>query len=248
MSMQIELSSSYSDDEIKRAAEIREWLVKLISDKHEEIENLRATLSLVDSMLKLGSFKAASSLKDTYALQSNPTNQFPFSGPHDISSHPASKQTMTSKIEDSNNQTTTTDVVHRENQSSPIDSDPTRSQITETKELHRVRDNLLLAKAEFTTHFVDIVPAENIFLSTNTPPFRSFFLGRILDGMKVKDEEKTRNLQIKASESLTYIVEENESNIIRKIRINNYREKERLNEIFNTCAWVFSRMIEKGSR
>jgi light-regulated signal transduction histidine kinase (bacteriophytochrome) len=248
MSMQIELSSSYSDDEIKRAAEIREWLVKLISDKHEEIENLRATLSLVDSMLKLGSFKAASSLKDTSMLQSNPTNQFPPSGSHGISNHFVSKQTMASKIEDPNNQTAATDVVHRENQSSPTDSDASRSQITETKELHRVRDNLLLAKAEFTTHFVDIVPAENILLSTNTAPFRSFFLGRILDGMKVKDEEKARNLQIKESESLTYIVEENESNIIRKIRINNYREKERLNEIFNTCAWVFSRMIEKGSR
>jgi hypothetical protein len=248
MSMQIDLSSSYSDDEIKRAAEIREWLVKLISDKHEEIENLRATLSLVDSMLKLGSFKAASSLKDTYTLQSNTTNQFSSSEPPGISSHPESKQTIASNIGDPNNQAAATDIVHRGNESSPAASDPSRSQITETKELHRVRDNLLLAKAEFTTHFVDIVPAENILLSTNTAPFRSFFLGRILDGMKAKDEEKASNLQIKESESLTYIVEENESNLIRKIRINNYREKERLNEIFNTCTWVFSRMIEKGSR
>jgi light-regulated signal transduction histidine kinase (bacteriophytochrome) len=248
MSKQIELSSSYSDDEIKRAAGIREWLVKLISDKHEELENLRATLSLVDSMLKLGSFKAASSLKDTYTLQSNPTNRVPPSVPHDNSSLHASKQTITSNIEDPDNPTAATDIVHRENQSGLTASDLSRSQTTETKELHRVRDNLLLAKAEFTTHFVDIVPAENILLSTNTAPFRSFFLGRILDGMKVKDEEKVRNLQIKESESLTYIVDENESNMIVKVRINNYRDKERLNEIFNTCAWVFSRMIEKGSR
>ncbi len=248
MSMQIELSSSYSDDEIKRAAEIREWLVKLISDKHEEIENLRTTLSLVDSMLKSGSFKPASSLKDTYTLQSNPTNQFSPSEPHGISSHPGSKQTIASNIVEPNNQGTATDIIHRGNESSTTTSDSSRSQTTEFKELHRVRDNLLLAKAEFTTHFVDIVPAENILLNTNTAPFRSFFLGRILDGMKIKDEEKARNLQIKESESLTYVVEENENNIIRKIRINNYREKERLNEIFNTCAWVFSRMIEKGSR
>ena len=248
MSMQIELSSSYSDDEIKRAAEIREWLVKLISDKHEEIENLRVTLSLVDSMLKIGSFKAASSLKDTYTLQPNPTTQFSLSESHDVSNHQTSEQTITSNIGDPNNQTTATDTVPRGKESSPTASDLSRSKIAESKELYRVRDNLLLAKAEFTTQFVDIVPAENILLSSNTAPFRSFFLGRILDGMKVKDEEKARNLQIKDSESLTYIVEENESNIIRKIRINNYREKERLNEIFNTCAWVFSRMIEKGSR
>ena len=248
MAMQIELSSSYSDDEIKRAAEIREWLVKLITDKHEEIENLRTTLSLVDSMLKSGSFKAASSLKDTYTLQSNPTNQSSPSEPNGISSHPGSKQTIASNTVEPNNQATATDIIHRGNESNTTASDSSRSQTTEFKELHRVRDNLLLAKAEFTTHFVDIVPAEDILLNTNTAPFRSFFLGRILDGMKVKDAEKARNLQIKESESLTYTVEENENNIIRKIRINNYREKERLNEIFNTSTWVFGRMIEKGSR
>jgi hypothetical protein len=239
--MQIKLPSSYSDDEIRRAAEIREWLVRLISDKHEEIENLRATLSLVDSMLKSGSFKAASSLKDTYMLESNPTS-------NGISTHSESRQSVASNIVEANDQAIATDIKHKRNEFNPTGSDPPRFQMAETKELFRVRDNLLLARAEFTGQFVDIVPAQNIMLSTSTPPFRSFFLGRILDGMKVKDEEKARNLQIKESESLTYTVEEGENSIIRKIRINNYRERERLNEIFNTCAWVFSRMIEKGSR
>lgn len=245
--MQIEMSSGYSDDEIKRAAEIREWLVKLIFDKHEEIENLRATLSLVDSMLKSGSFKAASILKDDYPIQSSPTNQFSPAKPSGITSHQLSKQTIVSNVEP-NNQSAAADIIHQGNKSSSTASDPSRSLITETKELHRIRDNLLLAKAEYTTDFIDIVPADNISLNTNTAPFRSFFLGRILDGMKVKDEEKARNHQIKESDSLTYLVEEDESNMILKIRINNYRDKERLNEIFNTCAWVLSRMIEKDSR
>jgi hypothetical protein len=234
--MQIKLPSSYSDDEIRRAAEIREWLVRLISDKHEEIENLRVTLSLVDSMLKLGSFKAASSLKDTYTLKSDLTNR-------GISNHSDSRQTVASNIVEANDQAVATDIEHKRNEFNSTGSDTPL-----TKDLFRVRDNLLLARAEFTGQFVDIIPAQNILLSTTTPPFRSFFLGRILDGMKVKDEEKARNLQIKESESLTYTIEEGENSIIRKIRINNYRERERLNEIFNTCAWVFSRMIEKGSR
>jgi light-regulated signal transduction histidine kinase (bacteriophytochrome) len=246
--MQIELSSSYSDDEIKRAAEIREWLVKLIADKHEEIEKLRVTLSLVDSMLKLGSFKAASSLKDTYTLQSNPTNQSTPSEAHVNSSQAGSRQSIASNIVEHDNEATATDVLHNGSESAGTASDPSRTTAMEFKELRRVRDNLLLAKAEVTTNFVNIVPSENILLSTNTPPFRSFFLGRILDGMKAKDEEKARNMQIRATESLAYVVEENENNVISKIRINNYRERERLNEIFNTCTWVFSRMIEKSSR
>ncbi|MGH9913135.1 MAG: hypothetical protein ACRD4W_11880, partial [Nitrososphaeraceae archaeon] len=103
------MSSGYSDDEIKRAAEIREWLVKLIFDKHEEIENLRATLSLVDSMLKLGSFKAASSLKDNYPIQSSPTNQFSPAKPSGISSHQLSKQAIVSNAVEPNNQSAAMD-------------------------------------------------------------------------------------------------------------------------------------------
>ena len=32
----------YSDDDIKNAAEIREWLTKLISEKQEEIERIKS--------------------------------------------------------------------------------------------------------------------------------------------------------------------------------------------------------------
>jgi hypothetical protein len=32
---------------------------------------------------------------------------------------------------------------------------------------------------------------------------------------------------------------------IKRILINNYRGRERLNEIFNTCTWVLTRMLEK---
>src|ERR671925_1002520 len=54
--------SGYSEDDIRRAADIREWLVKQIADKQEEVERLRTTLTIIDSLLKQGSFKAAASL------------------------------------------------------------------------------------------------------------------------------------------------------------------------------------------
>ncbi|HEY7506206.1 MAG TPA: hypothetical protein VH621_01245, partial [Nitrososphaera sp.] len=52
----------YSEDDIRRAADIREWLVKQIADKQEEVEKLHTTLSLIDSLLKQGSFRAAANL------------------------------------------------------------------------------------------------------------------------------------------------------------------------------------------
>jgi hypothetical protein len=66
--------------------------------------------------------------------------------------------------------------------------------------------------------------------------------------MRIKDTEKMSQNQIDESTSLDYNVEEDENGIIKKIIINNYRDKDRLNEIFNTSTWVFTRMIEKTNR
>ena len=41
---------------------VREWLVKIISDKQDEVIKLRTALSLIDKLLKQGSFKIASNL------------------------------------------------------------------------------------------------------------------------------------------------------------------------------------------
>jgi hypothetical protein len=118
----------------------------------------------------------------------------------------------------------------------------------EFRPLKRVKDNLLLANAELLPNSLEIVPAEGIILNVNTPPFRSFFLNRILEGMKTKDAEKVSQKQIKDTESLTYQVEEDNNGSIKKIIIINYRENERLHEIFNTSTWVFTRMIEKSGK
>src|SRR3712207_1147476 len=56
------MSSGYSEEDIRRAAEIREWLIKQISDRQEEVERLRTTLLIIDNLLKQGSFKAAANL------------------------------------------------------------------------------------------------------------------------------------------------------------------------------------------
>jgi len=104
-----------------------------------------------------------------------------------------------------------------------------------------------LANAEISQNTVQISPADGIELNVNTPPFKSFFLNRILDGMKTKDAEKVNQGQIKESESLNYQVEDN-NGLIKRIIIKNCRESERLTEIFNTSTWVFSRMMEKEGR
>jgi hypothetical protein len=220
--------STYSEDDVRRAADIREWLVKQISDKQDEIEKLRTTLSLVDNLLKHGSFKAASALSTSYTLS-------PIAQSTNISGKISNQQRDATRNDIAEN------ALHRQQQTEEME-------FRESRSLKRLKDNLLLAHVEISRSTVEISPAEGINLNVNTPPFKSFFLNRILEGMKTKDTEKVNNGQIKESELLNYQIEEDNNGLIKRIIINNYRDNERLNEIFNTSAWVFTRMIEKVGR
>ena len=81
-------------------------------------------------------------------------------------------------------------------------------------------------------------------LKQGTPPFKSFLMGKILQGMKAKDEELVAGGKLGRGTELRFDVEES-NGAISRLMIENYREKARLNEILNTVAWTFSRMLEK---
>lgn len=199
--------SGYSEDDIRRAAEIREWLMKQITEKQEEVERLRTTLTIIDNLLKHGSFKAAASIGFVTAgpaatAQVQQTRQAP-------------RQQPIPTLKSSDNR--------------------------DIRPLKRAKDDFVLANAEVSPSAVVLVPAPGVNLNANTPPFKSFFLSRILDGMKAKDT----NQGIKEPDGLNYNVEE-DNGTIKRVVINNYRDKDRLQEIFNTSSWVFTRMLEKS--
>ncbi len=231
--------SSFSEDDIKHAAEVREWLMKQISDKQEQVDRMSTILALIDSLLKQSSFKPASSIAssstsstsvDVVSQVSQSTNLSPGTS----GSTAATAATATAASQASQKQ-----------QRAYSDEEEYHKQV---KPLKRLKDDFLIANAEVLQNSVELIPAKGIALNINTPPFRSFFLNRILEGMKTKDAEKVSQNQINESVSLNYYVEEDESGMIKRIIINNYRDKDRLNEIFNTSTWVFTRMIEKASR
>jgi|SRR5215216_1984067 hypothetical protein len=244
------MSSGYSEEDIRRAAEIREWLIKEISDRQEEVERLRTTLSIIDNLLKQGSFKAAANLG--FAAAATPTPAGP------------ATTTATAKVEQQTRQTaaqpSAAKMQQQQQQAGAAAAAPTLRATADNgvtggdnsrniKPLKRAKDDFLLANAEISPDAVVIVPAPGINLNANTPPFKSFFLNRILEGMKNKDAEKVSQGALSESDALNYKIEEDESGgIIKRIVINKYREKDRLQEIFNTSAWVFTRMLEKSGR
>jgi len=255
------MSSGYSEEDIRRAADIREWLIKEISDRQEEVERLRTTLSIIDNLLKQGSFRAAAN--------------FGF-GAAAATSAPAGPATATTATTAQVEQQTRPRAAApqqqppaaKRQQQEAAAAAPTLRATADNggdddsrniKPLKRAKDDFLLANAEISSDAVVLVPATGINLNVNTPPFKSFFLNRILEGMKSKDAEKVSQGALRESDALNYKVEEEQDivasgggassgGIIKRIVINKYREKDRLQEIFNTSAWVFTRMLEKSGR
>jgi light-regulated signal transduction histidine kinase (bacteriophytochrome) len=240
------MSSGYSEEDIRRAAEIREWLIKEISDRQEEVERLRTTLSIIDNLLKQGSFKAAANLGFAAATTSTPAGPTTATAQVQQQDHhtaPASPTVAKKQQQQQQAETAAAPTLRATSDSSSNGNDGRN-----IKPLKRIKDDFLLANAEISPDAVVIVPAPSVDLNANTPPFKSFFLNRILEGMKNKDAEKVSQGALGEADALNYKVEEDASGIIKQIVINKYREKDRLQEIFNTSAWVFTRMLEKSGR
>lgn len=108
-------------------------------------------------------------------------------------------------------------------------------------------NNAVIANAHVTAKEVVIIPSDDVKLDMETQPFKSFFLGRIIAGMESKDNLDVQNGKIDADSVINCIINK-DGNTIREILIKNYRERERVNEIINTAAWSFSRMIENSKK
>ncbi len=246
------MSSGYSEEDIRRAAEIREWLIKEISDRQEEVERLRTTLSIIDNLLKQGSFRAAANLGFAAAAtptQAGPATTVATTAQVQQQTHSTAAQPPETKRQEQQQQqggaATPALRATADNSAAGSGGDDSRN----IKPLKRAKDDFLLANAEISPDTVVIVPVSGINLNVNTPPFKSFFLNRILEGMKSKDAEKVSQGALGESDALNYRVEEDDgSGVIKRIVINKYREKDRLQEIFNTSAWVFTRMLEKSGK
>ena len=109
--------------------------------------------------------------------------------------------------------------------------------------IKRVNDGKIIANAFVTPDQVSIVLDDEIEINADTPPFKSFFLDRIIGEMKKKDFAEAENGRIQKERVIDYIVNKNGVNI-REIIIKNYRQKERVNELINTAGWSLTRMLE----
>ncbi len=108
-------------------------------------------------------------------------------------------------------------------------------------------DGTLIANAYVTPDQVSIILEQSIGLNEETPPFKSFFLDRIIGEMKRKDHVDADNGIIQKESVIDCVINKNGATL-REIIVKNYRQKERVNEIINTAAWSLSKMIDNLSK
>jgi hypothetical protein len=110
----------------------------------------------------------------------------------------------------------------------------------------KTSDGSVIANAFVTPEQVSIILEDGVKLEPETPPFKSFFVDRIIGEMKKKDMAEADSGRIQNDSVIDCIINKNGSQI-REIIIKNYRQKERINEIINTASWSFSKMIDNLS-
>jgi len=183
---------SFTEEEIRRAADMKMWIEARIAEHEADIERLKQMLLIIDSILRQSSFKTAAEIAKPSVAEALTVESF-----------------------------------------------------SEVRPLKRVKDGLLLGNAYISPDTVVIIPASDVRLMVDTPPFKSFFINRILEGMKAKDNEAVKEGKMAPNQVLSYTIEDDNGRLT-KITIRNYGNQTRLNEIISTVTWSFTRMLEKS--
>jgi len=122
-----------------------------------------------------------------------------------------------------------------------------KTSVEESIPIKRGSDGKIIANAYVTPDQVSIILDEQVMINVDTPPFKSFFLDRIIGEMKKKDSVEAQNGKIQKESIIDYIINKNGVDI-REIIIKNYRQKERVTELINTAGWSLTRMLENISK
>jgi hypothetical protein len=137
-------------------------------------------------------------------------------------------------------------VVSQDDSKTVVNQDDSKNEVKPEENsipIKRGNDGKIIANAFITPEQVSIILDNEIIINADTPPFKSFFLDRIIGEMKKKDSIEAENGKIQKESIIDYIINKNGSDI-REIIIKNYRQKERVTELINTAGWSLTRMLE----
>ena len=90
-----------------------------------------------------------------------------------------------------------------------------------------------------------VIPVENMKFDVSSPPMRAFLISKVLEPMKVKDQEQLREGKIRKGEQLTYEIDQEKGNL-KVLVVHNFGDQKRLLDLKNAIRWTFRRIYEKN--
>ncbi|NVM03435.1 MAG: hypothetical protein HWN67_13985 [Candidatus Helarchaeota archaeon] len=105
-------------------------------------------------------------------------------------------------------------------------------------------EDKILGKMVVKKDTIMITPTSNIKVPENAPPFKTFFLGRILKQMEDEDQESIKNGKIDKNQAISYEITKSPENFIQNIIIKNYRSYNRMIKILDTISWTFRTILK----
>jgi len=101
----------------------------------------------------------------------------------------------------------------------------------------------LLAQLYIEKDFMQVTLAEDKNFDINTPPFKSFFVERVLAKIQEKDREDASKGKIDPEKTVSYDIKR-DGNILKEITIRNLRP-ERSRELKSSIRWTLEKMYER---
>lgn len=102
-----------------------------------------------------------------------------------------------------------------------------------------------LADIQVSDDELRLLPDPSIKYDSNSPPLRAFLVNRVLEPMRIKDQEAAKMGRIAENRALSYDIDE-DSGSLKGLTIRNYGDDRRLFELKNAIRWTLRRMYEKS--
>lgn len=206
-----------SAEQIRGIAALREKLHGRVIQLHEELEETNLNIAALDAALTRSSFTKASE----YTPQDEGAPEEPPAPPADMP---------------------------REAAEIPETAAPARvAEPPETapKPITASKEDTTIGTIRTYPDRIVVKIEEDISIPTDTSPFRTFFLDRILGEMEKKDAAEVDAGLLPADSALSFEIDD-PGGRIRGMTITNYRTDERAREIDSTVRWVLNRMLENA--
>lgn len=97
-----------------------------------------------------------------------------------------------------------------------------------------------IGSARVTPERVSITLNDSVSIDAQTPPLMSFFVGKVIGGMRKKDSDDGVADPIECSVG-------SDGGAVRSITVTGYRDPARVREIINTAEWSLNRMLERAA-